>query len=309
MNTKTEETFTGSSEDAMKPVFIVNPIAGTSLCEKQFAEAERQLKAMGAEYAVRYSEYAGHSVELAKQALAEGRKFIVAVGGDGTVNEIASVLAGVPGVKFGILPFGTGNDLASVLGIPTDPAEAAKLILNGKAVPCDLGTANGKVFANICGLGFDVDVLRSVDKHKKGHQGMLPYLIGIMDALRHRTKVHARITTDGGEKMELDAMMITVCNGQRFGGGIRIAPEARSDDGLFDICIIKWIGLPTVLGLLPKAINGKHLGKKPVIYTRAKKVEITTDEELLCETDGETVLSTPLTCEIMPGALSIVRPQ
>lgn len=309
MSSEIEEVFTGSSEDEMKPVFIVNPVAGTSLCEKQFAEAEEQLKAAGAEYTVRFSEYPGHSVELAKQALAEGRRFIVAVGGDGTVNEIASVLAGVPEVKFGILPFGTGNDLASALGIPTEPKAAAELILNGKAAPCDIGAANGRIFANICGLGFDVDVLRSVDKHKKGHQGMLPYLIGIMDALRHRTKVHARITLDGGETMELDAMMITICNGTRFGGGIRIAPEAKADDGLFDVCIIKWIKLHTVLHLLPKAINGKHLGKKPVLYMRAKKVEVVTSEELLCETDGETVLTTPLKCEIIPGALNIVRPQ
>ena len=214
------EVFTGAAaEDAMKPVFIVNPVAGTNLCEKQFELAEQFLKAAGAEYTVLKSEYSGHSVELAKQALAEGKRFIVAVGGDGTVNEIASVLAGAPGVRFGILPFGTGNDLASALGIPTDPKTAAELILNGKAAPCDLGKANGRVFANICGLGFDVDVLKSVDKHKKGRTGMLPYLIGIVDAIRHRTKVHARIKLDGGKPMELDAMMITICNGQRFGGG------------------------------------------------------------------------------------------
>ena len=89
MNTEIGEVYTGSAaEDAMKPVFIVNPVAGTKMCEKQFAQAEEQLKAMGAEYTVRLSEYPGHSVELARQALAEGRRFIVAVGGDGTVNEV-----------------------------------------------------------------------------------------------------------------------------------------------------------------------------------------------------------------------------
>ena len=294
--------------EAQPMVFIVNPIAGSKQCEELFAKAEARLKERGAEYRVLYSEHPGHSIELAKQAIAEGADYIVAVGGDGTISEVVSVIVGRPGVRFGVLPFGTGNDFASAIGIPTEPEKAADLLLDGKAFPCDLGRVNAKYFTNVAGLGFDVDVLRSVEKHKKGKSGMLPYVIGIVDAIMHRHKIHCFVSLDGGEEEEMDALIITACNGRRFGGGMVVAPEARPDDGLFDICISRWVGFFRLLTLLPLFIKGKHVGKKPIIYKRARTISVRTEGEFTVELDGELIEKTPVTCTVMPGALRVVRP-
>lgn len=289
-------------------VFIVNPVAGTGRCMELFAQAEAHFKAQNVRYRVLNSEYSGHSVELAKQAIAKGERFIVAVGGDGTVNEVVSAVYGVPDLTFGILPFGTGNDFASSLNIPTDPEAAAALLLEGQVKRCDLGLANGRVFTNVCGLGFDVDVLQSVEKNKKGKQGMLPYIMGIVGAILHRSRIGCRIKIDDNEEIAMDALIITACNGRRFGGGMLVAPEAKQDDGVFDICIAHSVGLFRLIGLLPKFVKGKHIDKKPVIYTRGRKITVQTDGEFVCEVDGELILKTPLTCEVLPGALPIIRP-
>lgn len=287
---------------------IVNRVAGAGTCGEKFDRAEARLKERGVNYSVRLTEYAGHAVALAEEAVNSGAKYVVAAGGDGTVNEVVSALNGHKEVVFGILPFGTGNDFASALGIPGDPVEAADLLVERHTSLCDLGMANDKVFTNVAGLGFDVDVLRSVEKHKRGSTGMLPYVIGILDALFHRHKIHCFVSFDGGEEEEMDALIITACNGRRFGGGMLVAPEAKPDDGMFDICIAKWVGFFRMITLLPLFVKGKHIGKKPIKYLRAKSISVRTEGGFTVETDGELLISTPLTCTLLPGAITVVRP-
>ncbi len=288
--------------------FIVNRIAGTGACERLFGEAERILKEKGVKYSVLFTEREGHAVELAKQAVANGERFIVSVGGDGTLNEIVSVIWQHPEIRLGIFPFGTGNDFASALGIPGEPDKAVELLLNGQVRVCDLAKANGSAYANVAGLGFDVDVLRCVAKHSKGRQGMFPYVIGIIEAILHRSKVHCFVSLDGGPEEEMDALIITACNGRRFGGGMLVAPDAKPDDGLLDICIARSVGFFRLLTLLPKFIKGKHIGKKQIIYTRARSIAVRSDGEFTVEVDGELIEKTPVVCSVLPGALSVIRP-
>ncbi len=290
------------------PLFIVNPIAGSGHCKEKFEQAAEVFKKRGMQFRVKITESEGHAAVIAKDAAEAGVRKIIAVGGDGTLNEIVSAVSGTEGLVLGILPFGTGNDFASAIRIPTDPVKAAELILDGEARNCDLGKANGRIFTNVCGLGFDVDVLRNTEKHKKGRSGMLPYALGIVDSILHRKKVHAFVSIDGGEEMELDSLIMTVCNGISFGGGMKVAPEAKQDDGLFDICIAKWVGFFRMIVLLPKFIKGKHLGKKPVIYTRCREITIRTEGRFTVELDGELIEKTPLSCSILPAAIAVIRP-
>lgn len=287
--------------------FIVNPIAGSYECAAQFERAKAVFSEKGADFEVFFTEFHGHAETLASAAVQNGFSAIVAVGGDGTVRETASAVLG-SSAALGILPFGTGNDLASALCIPTDAEQAARLILEGEAKPTDLGRANGRIFANVCGLGFDADVLMKTEKHKKGRKGMLPYLLGIMDAVLHKRRVRAYISLDGGEERALDTLIITACNGRRFGGGMLVAPEAKQDDGLFDICISEYIGFFRLITLLPTFIKGKHIGKKPVLYTRARRMTVRTDGENTVQLDGELIEKTPLECELLENAIRIFRP-
>lgn len=287
--------------------FIVNKTAGAGRCEALFKRAEEILNARKADHVVHCTEYGGHAVKLTEQAVKDGEKFIVAVGGDGTVNEVSSVLCGIEGIAFGILPFGTGNDVARNAGLPLEIEKAVDTLLNGSLHNYDMGRANGRPFINAGGFGFDVDVIINTEKHKKGGGGMLPYLLGIVDTLFNRKKIRAIIETKH-ERFEKDIMVAVVANGAQFGGGMRVAPEAKTDDGLFDVCLIEHVGLIQLLFLLPLFTKGKHLSKKPVLYFKTDYVRFETDLEYSIQLDGEIVETTPVEYSIVKNALSMVKP-
>ena len=272
--------------------FIVNPVAGSGKCNALFSECETILRERGIEFIVKKTEYKGHAVKIAEDAIKNGEKFIIAAGGDGTVNEISSVICQNPNVKLGILPFGTGNDLSGVMNLPSEPEAAIDLLLSGEAKYIDMGIANGTKFTNVCGIGFDVDVLINTERHKKGRKGMLPYFLGIVDSLFHRKKVHAKIKTDSIQ-YEGDIIISVAGNGKRFGGGMLVNPDAEVDDGLFDLCIVRWVSLFTFLRLLPLFIKGKHKNKAPVTNIRTQSFTIETDSECIVELDGELIEKTP----------------
>lgn len=314
MENNTEIVGAGASDpasveagSARRFAFIVNPIACSGKCKTHFETAKTVFEGKNADYEVFYTEAPEHAEQLALSAVEAGFDVVAAVGGDGTVREVASALNG-SGTILGILPFGTGNDFAGVLEIPTKPEAAAELLLNGEAKLTDLGFANGRIFANVCGVGFDVDVLERTEKHKKGRKGMLPYLLGIVDAVLHKRKIRAHISLDGGEETALDALIIDVCNGRRFGGGMLVAPKAEMDDGLFDVCIAKYLGFFRIITLLPSFIKGRHINNKAVTYTRAKTVCVRTEEDCTVQLDGELIERTPLECSIIAGAVRLIRP-
>ena len=291
----------------MRPFFIVNPIAGGGKAMEKFNALTEYFKSVGAEFGACFTEAADQSTGLAQEAYDEGERFIVAVGGDGTINEVASALWDKDDVIMGVCPFGTGNDFARVLSLPTEPVEAAKVLLEGEPQPVDIGMAGDKPFINVGGLGFDVDVVINTERYKGRFRGMLPYLFGIVRSMIHLNKVPVKLTADG-ETIEESVLILSVGNGSHIGGGMAALPEADAQDGLFDVCMVKKVGMPTFLHLLPKFIKGKHLGTKPVRYFRAKEVKIECARTPM-QLDGELGEYAPVTFRIVPGALKIMLPK
>lgn len=291
---------------SMKPYFIVNPVAGGGKAAERFEKVKSFLEAKGIEIGCCMTERANQSTELAREAYERGERFIVAVGGDGTINEVASAIYDKSDVTMGICPFGTGNDFVRVLGLSDDPEEAALTIISGSPSPVDIGMAGGRPFTNVGGFGFDVDVVINTEKYKRRFHGMIPYLLGIVKSLLHLKSVHVKITADG-DVFEDDVVLCAVGNGSHFGGGMAALPKASANDGLFDICIVKKISLPHLLVLLPSFIKGKHLNKKPVRYLHAKEVVIECDRTPM-QLDGELGEYAPTTFRIIPGALRIMLP-
>lgn len=246
-------------------LFILNPTAGGGRSKEMFERAKALLDAKKIDYSVKVSEYSGHAVKLTEEAIREGEKFIVAVGGDGTVNEVSSVLCKKDNIKFGILPFGTGNDIAGTLNIPSDIESAIDVLLNGSAHPLDMGVATelwgerrDRYFINVAGQGFDVEVLMNTEKHKKHKKhsvGMMTYILGIIDSLFNRKKLHVRIICDK-IKEDMDLIIAIVANGRRFGGGMKAAPLAETDDNLFDVCLIENMSFIKFIFLLPLFMKG-----------------------------------------------------
>lgn len=291
----------------MKPYFIVNPIAGGGSVLDKFAEVKKILNIKNDENCV-YTEREHQSRELAEEAYKRGERYIVAVGGDGTVNEVASAIFKKLDAVMGILPFGTGNDLARALKLPSEPAEAARVLTSGRESAIDMGLANGVPFVNVAGLGFDVDVLINTEKFKKRfHKGMMPYMLGIIQTLLHIKKLPVVITSDGREE-EKNILLCAVGNGTHFGGGMAVTPNAVVDDGQFDVCIIRSACLPRLLLILPGFIKGRHLKSKLVDYYRASKVSVKC-ERLPLQLDGEVGAEySPVEYEIVPKAIKMMLP-
>lgn len=285
--------------------FIFNPVAGNGLSQKAFAQMEDLLRAQSIDYSVANSEYAGHAPDLARAALAAGHDCIVAVGGDGTVREVAEAMIG-SSIPLGVLPCGTGNDLVKSLHIPSDPAAVLELLLHGEVRSMDAGEANGMLFFNIAGFGFDVDVLENTELYKKRFRGLVPYLLGLLRALTHMQLRHVRITTPEGVE-EYDALVVAAGNGTHFGGGMNITPLADPCDGLFDICVIHSINKLKALKVLARFVKGKHISMSEITrYYNATELTVESDPDSSLELDGEITGSTPVTFRLLPGVLRII---
>ncbi len=294
-------------------LFILNPTAGGGRSKEMFERAKALLDAKKIDYSVMVSEYSGHAVKLTEEAIKEGESFIVAVGGDGTVNEISSVLCKKNDIKFGILPFGTGNDIAGTLNIPSDIESAIDVLLNGSEHPLDMGVATelwgerrDRYFINVAGQGFDADVLMNTDKHKKHSGGMMTYILGIIDSIFNKKKLHVRIICDK-IKEDMDIIIAIIANGRSFGGGMIAAPLAETDDNLFDVCLIEDVSFIKFILLLPLFMKGKHLKYKEVRYFKTDKIRIESSEHYNVELDGEILLKTSVEYRIIPNAIQVIR--
>lgn len=284
--------------------FIVNPIAGGKNAIDKFSAAKAILDKRGISYTYELTRCKGNATELARAAAERGEKYIVAVGGDGTVNEVAAGLLGTDAIM-GILPFGTGNDLVKVLNIPTEPEGALDVILTDKPRKMDAGYVNDRFFINVAGFGFDVDVLLRHEKHRKNLKGMLPYLLGVAGAFVHLRTLHLTIR-DGEREWKKNAIMVSVGNGAYFGGGMKATPFADPFDGLLEVCIVSEISRRRFLRLLPGFIKGRHTGLAEVEYFRTRELFVDCPEECLLNYDGELGSGMPARFRLLPGAINML---
>ena len=287
--------------------FVVNPIAGAGQCKEKSNEVKKLLDEHGVEYDYEYSNYIGEAREIAKRAAEEGNyKTIVSVGGDGTIQEVAQGIYGT-GKTLGIFPFGTGNDMARSLRIPLDIKGCVDALINGTTQNMDVVFADERMFMNVGGFGFDSDVLINTQEYKKRYTGMFPYFLGILKTMMHLKTMHLKITADDRE-VECDSLLIAVANGTDYGGGMKVSPYSDPFDGYFDVCIVKKINILTFISLLPSFLKGKHIGKKPVIYFKAKHLSVESTGDYQLNLDGELYPNLPSRFDIVEGAMPVVVP-
>lgn len=264
--------------------FIVNHVAGAGRCDRSFEYIKKRLFGMGIDHTFEHTMYTQHAIELARNAARERKDaIIVAVGGDGTVQEVAKGLLNT-GAIMGILPFGTGNDLARTLSIPTDPDGALDVLLGGNILKMDLGDCNDELFLNVAGIGFDSEVVYATGKYKRF--GKMAYLLGVLETLLRYRGLKLRIDVDG-IRMKVDALLIDVANGAYYGGGMNVAPGADPFDNAFNICVIKKVNVLRFLLLLPGFMKGKHITLNDVLYFNAKDIRVECDKTSRLQLDGE----------------------
>ncbi len=282
---------------------ICNPTAGSGRARKIAGQVQSWLAEGGMAFKMLYTEYPGHAAELAAQARERGADTVLAIGGDGTNLEVARGLLG-GGAAMGIIPAGTGNDFVKTLGIPSNPRDALDYMLSHPARKTDVGEVNGKFFLNVIGTGFDVSVLDYAAKAKRYCRGLLPYLYGVLKTLRHFQSIRLTYTADGGAEQTLDAFVVAVANGSRFGGGIAIAPDAKADDGKLDLVVVGNIERKCLLNRLMGLLKGDILSFPEAAFVRVSSVSFSCPGMRL-NVDGEILDETRADARILPGALLI----
>jgi len=289
--------------------FILNPASGHPRDAGRWEAAIREACGVGAlKFEIARTRIPGEARELAGAARKAGWGAVVAVGGDGTVNEVGSALAGTA-CALGILPKGSGNGLARELGFPRDPRAACRTLLACRQCWMDAGLCNGRYFFNVAGAGLDAEVAMEFNRKPRQGLGTLPYVyLTALHALRQKP-VAARLLLDG-RASQISYAMVTAANGRQFGAGALIAPDAVLDDGLLDLTIVEPFPIWNLLAYWPSLYSGRLAAAPFVRMEKARSLVLERPGPGPCQIDGEPIEGPArLEFSIAPKALKILTPQ
>ncbi|WP_164821459.1 diacylglycerol/lipid kinase family protein [Paenibacillus koleovorans] len=292
--------------------FVVNRTSGNGKGAVKWRELEKLLQAREVAYEVRFTMHGGHAKQLAEELAAQpGMEAVVALGGDGTLNEVASGLIG-GSVPLGCVPSGSGNDFARSVGIPADAAGALSRILEHRIQRIDAGFVNGKCFVISAGVGFDGEVARMTNAAaykrwlNKIKLGSLSYVISVLRLLTSYKPGPVTLELDGEPHQLQGAWLIAIANMPYYGGGMKICPDARFDDGQFQLCVVDGISRLEFLKFFPQVFAGTHTRHPAIRIWNASHVRIRSERPLAIHGDGEWAGTTPADIELQAGSLLIL---
>jgi diacylglycerol kinase (ATP) len=291
-------------------VFLVNPAAEGGAVGRRWPQLANRAATLGLSGEALLSERPGQLGELAARAVDQGAKLIVAVGGDGTVNEVVQGLAGRE-ADLAVIPRGTGWDFVRTYGVPRRLEDAVAVARDGTTRTIDLGRATYRdgesYFANIASAGMSGAIAKRANATSKALGGKVSYAWATLTVFARWRNDKVLVTVDG-ERREARMHDVVVANGRYFGGGMMICPEAEPDDGVFDVLLIGDLTKRDLLVTLPKTYKGRHLPHPKAEVLRGAVVEIDAAKPLPVELDGEQLGTTPVRFEIVPKALRVRVP-
>lgn len=297
----------------MKAKLIANPSAGRDRAPEllpHVAERLRSLVPGGLEVVLTTAR--GDGERAAEIAAAEGTGLLLVAGGDGTLNEVVNGVARVRGalerVTFALLPLGTGNDFARALGLPEDLDAALDVVAAARVLVVDLGVLGDRVFVNASAGGFVGEVSDAVDSRLKSVAGKLAYVIGGAGALLDHEPLRLRVTLDAAPPRDLEVSLFAVASGRTIGGGRLVAPRARLDDGLLDVCLVRGGTGVDLLPVLAEIAHGAHVGDERVLYARVRSAELVAARPFKVNTDGEVLELARATYAVRPRAARFFAP-
>ena len=291
------------------PLVIVNPTAGSGRAGRIVPWLGERLERR-ADARLVITRRAGQAEELAATAADHGHERIVIVGGDGTVQEaLNGIVAGGMAISLGIVPVGSGNDLARSLGLPRDPAEAWTVAIGEPVRAIDVaraedGEGHTRRFASAGGIGFDAQVAAAMAMRSRWQRGQAGYLLTTLSELRRFANRELHLTIDGRASSHR-VLFAAIANGEYYGGGMRIAPGAAVDDGQLDICIVGDVSRLTALRQLANLYRGTHVRHPQVTLERGSELSFDGDAATRIHLDGEPWGRLPLRITVEPKRIEI----
>ncbi|MQA96618.1 MAG: YegS/Rv2252/BmrU family lipid kinase [Streptosporangiales bacterium] len=285
---------------------LANPAAGGGRGVRHLEAVVRRLRAGGAEVRVLQGTSAVDSTRLARELMASGPGALVALGGDGIVHLAVQAVAGT-GVPLGIIPSGTGNDIAREFGLPLrDPVAAAEVVLSGRRARYDLGRCGDQHFASVLACGLDSKVNERANRMRR-LRGRAKYVAALFAELPRFRPVPFTLELDG-VVTETEAALVAVGNTGMYGAGMRICPGARPDDGMFEVVVVAPASKARLLRTFPKVYGGGHVTMPEVTCMQARQVRIAAPD-LIAYADGEPLGPLPVECSVRPGAIEVLVPR
>ncbi len=316
------------NEGSDLPLVIVNPKSAGGSTKDNWANKASDLRAHFGAFQVAFTKGAGDGIVLAKRHSENGRKFIIACGGDGTINEIANgILQGGKDTELGILPSGTGGDFRKTIGIPQETREAAKVLQSGETRRIDVGRVTfqshenetiSRYFLNVASFGLSAAINEKVKEKDyfkwlpiDALRGKAKYALSTFEKILDTDALTVRVKIDEKEEKSLNTLNFCVCNARFFGGGMKIAPDAKLADGFFNVVNIGDIKTLKIILQGYTLYRGTHYDLAEVKNSLAQRIEVSpiNNQEIHIETDGELPGKLPAVFEILPGALSIRTPK
>ena len=291
----------------MRVLIVFNPTAGNaSVQQREIAIAASTWRELGWSVALQPTACSGDGTRIAREAAAAGYDVVVAAGGDGTINEVINGLVGTQ-TALATLPIGTVNVWARELKLPLQPRAAAEALGSAVVRSVDLGRAGDRHFLLMAGIGFDATITEQVQPEEKRRLCPFAYVLRGFGLIGRMRGTRARVVVDGRE-ITGRVLWIVVGNSQLYGGVIKITHRASMDDGLLDVCVIKGDHLYTApLHVLSLLLRRPSIDPE-IEYYRAHRIDIQTRRPLAVQVDGDLIGHTPMTFEVVPGALRVLMP-
>ena len=283
---------------------IVNPAAGDGAGARVGMNLAAELERSGFRIEIIQTPAPGEAARIAREASAEGCRTVIAVGGDGTANEIANGLVGTT-TALALYPIGSGNDFARALGYPRKRRDLGRFLAGARRRVIDVGEVNGRIFVNAAGVGIDGHVAERIEASARVVGQTLGYFVGALVSIATYRPQPMRLRIDGAES-EGRRLVIVAANGTHFGSGMHVAPQAMVDDGLFDVVVAGDLGRWSSLVALAKLYRGTHVNGRDVLAFRARSLDVELERELPAQADGEPLRARSLAVRMRPGALTVL---
>jgi diacylglycerol kinase (ATP) len=299
---------------------IVNPAAGGHSIKREWPQISKNLIERGLLFDCEYTEGIGHAIELAKAAADTDYRYIIAVGGDGTINEVVNGILNSDGandVILGVVSAGTTCSFARSIGIPPNPFTSSNLLTSQKRRTIDVGMIKyirkgqqlRRFFVNEADVGFGATVVeasKKIPSYLGRKINYLPYFLGGFGSLLNYKNKRITIRVEEEAEEVCICAMVVIANGTYYGGGMCLAPDAKPDDGLLDMVIFGDMGKSELMQVWPMTYKGRHVSHNKVRLRKISNVAFHCSEQILVEADGELLGEGPVSFSVVPSALNIV---